>query len=238
MAFGIDSRLVRPSLSLEYAQRSTDSRGSGISIRGGFSTKFEKVFGRKLVAQCADRKRFVPEATQHLIGKYSRAEDDIRPGLIPSFKESDTANLEFVSMETLANTGSGSYLSGGMSAVQSLSEEFTSQTNLETIESSLENICDSSGVRSTDAMQHSRAAEGVTVACKQALGSAISRPLTFRASSEHILRAVSKGGMETMDAEGEHSPLESDIWDRAQKLRQVIADYSYRYHTLNNPVIR
>jgi len=238
MAFGIDSRLVQPFLGLEYAQRSPDSRGSGFSIRGGFSTKFDKVFGRKLVPQCADRERSSQETTEHLNWKYSHTDEDRRAGLIFSFEELDTAGLESPCRGTGDNIGSGSNLFGGLSAVRSLSEEFTSQTILETAESSSENICESSGVGSTGAVQYSPAAEGVTVACKKALGSGIDRPLTFRTGNEHKLRAVSKGGGETVDMESKHSPVESDVWNRAEKLRQVIADYSYRYHTLDNPVVR
>lgn len=64
----------------------------------------------------------------------------------------------------------------------------------------------------------------------------IDRSLGIKTSSEHEARVAAKAA--DMDVESELSPVEGDIWDRVCKLRQAISDYSYRYHTLDNPVVR
>lgn len=52
------------------------------------------------------------------------------------------------------------------------------------------------------------------------------------------LRAVSEEAVDVAGTESENMGVEGDVLERVEKLRQVIADYSYRYHTLNNPVVR
>jgi hypothetical protein len=70
------------------------------------------------------------------------------------------------------------------------------------------------------------------------LGVGTARQLTARRAGEHALRAVSEGAVEVAGTESENMGVEGDVLERVEKLRQVIADYSYRYHTLDNPVVR
>lgn len=58
-----------------------------------------------------------------------------------------------------------------------------------------------------------------------------------RRAGEHALRAVSEEAVDVAGTESENMGVEGDVLERVEKLRQVIADYSYRYHTLNNPVV-
>ena len=239
MAFGIDSHLVG---------------GSGFLVRGSVSTKVEKVFGRKLVAQSVERDRNLQETQENLDWKYSLKENS--DAVVRT--ESNAASLEFVARETgdrtrsiafdpvMSSTSGSSDMglsnrSGDMSTAVRVSEALTSQMNLATADSILEQVSRSRGVTNSGvrgAMQHSPVEEGVPLGFKQALGSAIGRQLTSRTSSEHKLRAVYKGAVKTVDMESGNAGVEGDILDRVENLRQVIADYSYRYHTLDNPVVR
>ena len=52
------------------------------------------------------------------------------------------------------------------------------------------------------------------------------------------LELAKPGVVGALAAKSEESSTAGALLERVEKLRQVIADYSYRYHTLDNPVIR
>ncbi|XP_024361736.1 uncharacterized protein [Physcomitrium patens] len=125
---------------------------------------------------------------------------------------------------------------GGFNA----SQESMPSMNLGAAETIFEQCCGRSQVKSAGvwgAMQSVSVDEAVAVTCNQSLVSAIGHQSTLRASSRHKLLAASKGAVETADSESEHPLVDGDILDRVETLRRVIADYSYQYHTLGNPLI-
>lgn len=181
-------------------------------------------------------------------------------GLLSFLEETNSVNLELITRGTGDSIGlrdfdpdsSNQTLSSSTSASSEMvtssthggfnaSQESMPSMNLGAAETIFEQCCGRSQVKSAGvwgAMQSVSVDEAVAVTCNQSLVSAIGHQSTLRASSRHKLLAASKGAVETADSESEHPLVDGDILDRVETLRRVIADYSYQYHTLGNPLIR
>lgn len=180
-------------------------------------------------------------------------------GLLSFLEETNSVNLELITRGTGDSIGlrdfdpdsSNQTLSSSTSASSEMvtssthggfnaSQESVPSMNLGAAETIFEQCCGRSQVKSAGvwgAMQSVSVDEAVAVTCNQSLVSAIGHQSTLRASSRHKLLAASKGAVETADSESEHPLVDGDILDRVETLRRVIADYSYQYHTLGNPLI-
>ncbi|XP_024361735.1 uncharacterized protein [Physcomitrium patens] len=180
-------------------------------------------------------------------------------GLLSFLEETNSVNLELITRGTGDSIGlrdfdpdsSNQTLSSSTSASSEMvtssthggfnaSQESMPSMNLGAAETIFEQCCGRSQVKSAGvwgAMQSVSVDEAVAVTCNQSLVSAIGHQSTLRASSRHKLLAASKGAVETADSESEHPLVDGDILDRVETLRRVIADYSYQYHTLGNPLI-
>lgn len=238
MGLGIDSHLslVRVSVGLENLRRAGGLGGCGFMLRGSVSTK---VVGRKLVADRnlqeahglndslkgnSEAGLEIPlvEANAMNLGSVSREAEDIAGTMVFSTSE------ELPSSSTSGSSDKAISNSIGNASVE---EEFTSQMTLGASDSFLEGFSGGSGIRNVWGLPVD---EGVAIG----LGASMGRQMAVRTSSEHKLRAMSKGAVEIVDTESGSSEVEGEVLDRVEKLRQVIADYSYQYHSLDNPVVR